>query len=140
MLEQRKSVRSPPLEEKGVGEASCDKLITTPIPCPPVPLQEEEESLTQPVPVFPTLRPDGPKADKGIVKPRRGTSCSSPGCAAASALKTDGCNVALNSEPMEPMEMERQSFRQETLQDKESVKLLALLPSPKDFLPSGDVE
>lgn len=67
------------------------------------------------MPVFPTLRPDGPRADKGIVRPRRATVCSSPGSAAASALKTAGCNVVLNSEPMKPMEMERQSFRQETL-------------------------
>ena len=33
-LEQGKSVRSPPLEEERVAETNCDKLTTTPIPCP----------------------------------------------------------------------------------------------------------
>jgi len=32
-LEQGKSVRSPPPEEEGVAETTCDELITVPIPC-----------------------------------------------------------------------------------------------------------
>ena len=39
MLEQGKSVRSPPPEEEGAAETMCGELIATPIPCPPVPLQ-----------------------------------------------------------------------------------------------------
>jgi len=36
MLEQGKSVRSPPPEEEGAAETMCDELSLTPIPCPPV--------------------------------------------------------------------------------------------------------
>ena len=36
MLEQGKSVRSPPPEEEGAAETTCDELTATPIPCPPV--------------------------------------------------------------------------------------------------------
>jgi len=36
MLEQRKSVRSPPPEEEGAAETKCDELTATSIPCPPV--------------------------------------------------------------------------------------------------------
>ena len=42
MLEQGKSVRSPPPEEEGAAETTCDELIATSIPRPPVPLQREE--------------------------------------------------------------------------------------------------
>jgi len=35
-LETRKSVRSPPPEEEGVAETTCDELTVTPTPCPPV--------------------------------------------------------------------------------------------------------
>jgi len=38
MLEQGQSVRSPPPEEEGVAEATCEELTATPIPCPPAPL------------------------------------------------------------------------------------------------------
>jgi len=38
MLEQGQSVRSPPPEGQGAAEATCDKLTTTTIPCPPAPL------------------------------------------------------------------------------------------------------
>jgi len=38
-LEQGKSVRSPPSEEEGVAEKTCDELTITPIPCPPAPLR-----------------------------------------------------------------------------------------------------
>jgi len=34
-LEQRKNVRSPPPEEEGWAETTCDELTTIPIPCPP---------------------------------------------------------------------------------------------------------
>ena len=43
MLEQRKSVRSPPPEEEGAAETTCDELTQTPIPRPPAPLGGEEE-------------------------------------------------------------------------------------------------
>ena len=42
MLEQRKSVRSPPPEEEGVAKTTGGGLTTTPIPCPPTPLMGEE--------------------------------------------------------------------------------------------------
>jgi len=42
MLEQGKSVRSPPSEEEGVAETTCDELTAVPFPCPPVPLLGEE--------------------------------------------------------------------------------------------------
>jgi len=35
MLEQGKSVRSPPFEEEGTAETMCDELTVTPIPHPP---------------------------------------------------------------------------------------------------------
>ena len=35
MLEQGKSVRSPPPEEEGAAETTCDELTAAPIPCPP---------------------------------------------------------------------------------------------------------
>ena len=35
MLEQGQSVRSPPTEEEGMAETTCDELTATPIPCPP---------------------------------------------------------------------------------------------------------
>ncbi|KAK4827950.1 hypothetical protein QYF61_022565 [Mycteria americana] len=38
MLEQGKSVRSPPPEEEGAAETTCDELTATPIPLSPVPL------------------------------------------------------------------------------------------------------
>ena len=38
MLEQGKSMRSPPPEEEGAAETMRDELTVTPIPCPPVPL------------------------------------------------------------------------------------------------------
>jgi len=41
-LEQGQSVRSPPPEEEGVAETTCDELTATPIPRPPVPLGGEE--------------------------------------------------------------------------------------------------
>ena len=34
MLEQGKSVRSPPPEEEGAAETTCDELTRTPIPAP----------------------------------------------------------------------------------------------------------
>jgi len=37
MLEQGKSVRSPPPEEEGAAETTCDEHTVTPIPHPPVP-------------------------------------------------------------------------------------------------------
>jgi len=37
-LEQGKSVRSPPHEEEGAAETTCDELTITPIPRPPAPL------------------------------------------------------------------------------------------------------
>jgi len=43
MLEQRKSVRSPPPEEEGAAETTCDELTVTPIPCPHVPLGGRRE-------------------------------------------------------------------------------------------------
>ena len=42
MLEQGKSVRSPPPEEEGAAETTCDELTQTPIPRPPVLLRGEE--------------------------------------------------------------------------------------------------
>jgi len=36
MLEQGQSVRSPPPQEEGVAETTCDELTVTPIPHPPV--------------------------------------------------------------------------------------------------------
>jgi len=38
MLEQGKSVRSPPPEEAGAAETLCDELTVTPIPRHPAPL------------------------------------------------------------------------------------------------------
>jgi len=38
MLEQGKSMRSPPPEEEGAAETTCDELTITTIPYPPVPL------------------------------------------------------------------------------------------------------
>jgi len=35
MLELGQSVRSPPPEEEGAAETTCDELTATPIPCPP---------------------------------------------------------------------------------------------------------
>jgi len=35
MLEQGQSVRSPPPEEEGAAETTCDELTVTPIPHPP---------------------------------------------------------------------------------------------------------
>ena len=42
MLEQGKSVRSPPPEEEEAAEIMCDELNETPIPLPAVPLGREE--------------------------------------------------------------------------------------------------
>jgi len=39
MLEQGQSVRSPPPEEEGAAETTCDELTTTFIPRPPAPLR-----------------------------------------------------------------------------------------------------
>jgi len=39
MLEQGQSVRSPPPEEEGAAETTCDELTVTPIPRPPAPLE-----------------------------------------------------------------------------------------------------
>ena len=36
-------MRSPPPEEEGAAETSCDELTPTPIPCPPAPRGEEVE-------------------------------------------------------------------------------------------------
>jgi len=38
-LEQGKSVRSPPPEEGGAAETTCDELTITPVPRPPVTLE-----------------------------------------------------------------------------------------------------
>jgi len=38
MLKQGKIVRSPPPEEEGAAEATCNELTVTPIPRPPAPL------------------------------------------------------------------------------------------------------
>jgi len=38
MLEQGKSVRSPPPKEEGAAETACDELIITPILRPPAPV------------------------------------------------------------------------------------------------------
>jgi len=38
VLEQGKSVRSPPPEEEGVAETTCDELTANPTPGPPAPL------------------------------------------------------------------------------------------------------
>lgn len=35
MLEERKNVRSPPPEEKGAAETTCDESTVTPLSCPP---------------------------------------------------------------------------------------------------------
>ena len=43
MLEQGQSVRSPPPEEEGAAEATCDELTTTPIPQPLCCCGEERE-------------------------------------------------------------------------------------------------
>ena len=43
MLEQGKSVRSPPPEEEGAAETMCDELTTAPFPHPPAPLGGREE-------------------------------------------------------------------------------------------------
>jgi len=43
MLEQGQSVRSPPPEEEGVAETTCDEQTITPIPHPPVPLWGRRE-------------------------------------------------------------------------------------------------
>jgi len=40
MLEQWQNVRSPPPEEDGVAETTCDELTTAPIPQPPAPLRK----------------------------------------------------------------------------------------------------
>jgi len=40
MLESGKSVRSPPPEEEGAAETTCDELTVTTIPHPPAPLGE----------------------------------------------------------------------------------------------------
>jgi len=42
-LEQGQSVRSPPPEEEGAAETTCDELTATPIPCPPAPLSGRRE-------------------------------------------------------------------------------------------------
>jgi len=41
MLEQGKSVRSPPPKGQGAAETTCDELTATPIPHPPAPLRGE---------------------------------------------------------------------------------------------------
>jgi len=43
MVEQGKSVRSPPPEEEEVAETMCDELTPTPIPHPPTPLGGRRE-------------------------------------------------------------------------------------------------
>jgi len=43
MLEQGQSVRSPPPEEEGAAETTCDGLTITPIPRPPAPLAGKRE-------------------------------------------------------------------------------------------------
>jgi len=51
MLEQGKSVRSPPPEGQGAAETMCDELTTTPIPHPLVPLgvrRQRNGSETEP--------------------------------------------------------------------------------------------
>ncbi|GAB0186735.1 AN1-type zinc finger protein 5-like [Grus japonensis] len=48
MLEQGKSVRSPPPEEEGAAETACDELTTTPVPHPPVLLRGRRESKVKP--------------------------------------------------------------------------------------------
>ena len=47
ILEPRKSVKSPPPEEEGAAETTCDELTVTPIPRPSVPLGEGEEAEKQ---------------------------------------------------------------------------------------------
>ena len=42
MLDQGKSVRSPPPEEEGEAETMCDELTATPVPRPPVALRGKE--------------------------------------------------------------------------------------------------
>jgi len=43
MLEQGKSVRSPPPEGQGAAETTCDELTVMPIPHPPAPLGGRRE-------------------------------------------------------------------------------------------------
>ena len=47
MLEQGKSVRSPPPEEEGAGETTCDELTTIPISHPPAPLRERRKRKSE---------------------------------------------------------------------------------------------
>jgi len=47
MLEQGKSVRSPPHEEERAAKTTHDELTVTPIPCPPSPLGGEEGEKNQ---------------------------------------------------------------------------------------------
>jgi len=47
MLEQGKSVRSPPPEEEGAAETPCDELTVTPIPHPPAPLRAGGEEVEE---------------------------------------------------------------------------------------------
>jgi len=44
-LEQGQSVRSPPPEEKGAAETTCDELTVTPISCPPALLRGGEREM-----------------------------------------------------------------------------------------------
>jgi len=43
MLERGQSVRSPPPEEEGSAETTCDERTVTPIPHPPAPLRGRRE-------------------------------------------------------------------------------------------------
>jgi len=43
MVEKGKSVRSPPPQEEGAAETTCDELTATPIPHPPALLEEGRE-------------------------------------------------------------------------------------------------
>jgi len=45
MLEQGRRVRSPPPEEEGAAETTCDELTTAPVPRPPAPLGGRGENL-----------------------------------------------------------------------------------------------
>jgi len=45
MLEQGKSMRSPPPEEEGAAETTCDELTVTPIPRPPVLLRGRRREM-----------------------------------------------------------------------------------------------
>jgi len=47
-LEQGQSARSPPHEEEGAAETTCDELTVTPTPHPPVPLRERNRSEIEP--------------------------------------------------------------------------------------------